>query len=212
MSIIRKYYDRNYYNNKIVGKGKGSKRNKKRLGEILRYTRGGRLFEIGCGVGGFLDVASEHFEVSGIDISGYAVEDAKKRFKGRVSEGDISKVRLKADHYDVIAGFNILEHIRDFRSVVSKVYASLRSGGIFIGSFPNKSWLIGRAFTGFVNFLDRTHCSTLKPAEWRRIFEDAGFSKIEFFGEIVLPGGASTYVRGRYWALLSMNLVFVCRK
>ncbi len=212
MDMIKKDYSRKYFDNPIRRMNKGSLRNRNRLKELLKHVKGGRLFEIGCARGEFLDSASSFFDVYGMDISGYAIDIAQKRFKGRVSEGDINKKNLKESYYDAIAGFNVLEHISDPGKVISKTYSSLRPRGIFIGSCPNKSGLVGRAFTEFSNLVDRTHCSTLKPSEWRRIFEESGFREIKFFGEVMLPGGFAIYIKSRLWKHFSMNLVFICRK
>jgi len=212
MSIIKKKYDKNYYENILYKGSNDSQRNKKRIKEILRFKKDGRLFEIGCAKGEFLRTAEKYFNVSGIDISGYAINSAKKYFDGKVSVLDIRKAKLDENKYDVVAGFNLLEHMKNPDKVIKKIYDSLKKDSIFIGSVPNKSWLIGRAFTSFSNFIDRTHCSTFTPKIWNRLFTKSGFNKIIFFGEIMPTRNHCIYVKGRFWNLFSMNMVFVCIK
>ena len=81
-----------------------------------------------------------------------------------------------------------------------------------IGSVPNKFGLTGNMATSVMNFVDRTHCSVHPPDYWNSAFEEAGFKKIIFFGEVLKNRNVNLYVKNKFWKYLSFNLVFVCRK
>ncbi len=203
-------YDKRYF--KILGQyeHKNSKRNLLRLKEILKYKQEGDLLEIGPGQGGLLSLAQEYFNVSAIEISDYAIHVLKKK-QINVLKGDISKISLKKNTYDVILAFNILEHMQDPFKVIKNFYNSLKPGGILIGSVPNNMGILGRFFTIYSNYTDKTHISTFKTNKWAKLFKRTGF-KIKFFGEIMFTRNFSFYIKSFLWKYFGMNLIFICKK
>jgi SAM-dependent methyltransferase len=182
------------------------------LHELSRYREGGKLLEIGCGKGGFLQLAARDYDVSGIDISEYAVNTIGPTLGDRVRRVDVEDIRFPSVHYDVVAAFNVLEHLEHPASVVAKIYNSLKDGGILIGSVPNNSAFVGSAFTGLTNLLDSTHCSTYAPDYWRAVLEEAGFRETVFFGEVTLGRNLSLFVKSSMWKYVSFNLMFTGEK
>lgn len=168
--------------------------------------------EIGCGKGEFLKLARRHFYVEGIDISECAIISIKRLFGERVKRKNIEEEELASDKYDVIAVFNVLEHLGRPGAVIVKIHHSLTDGGIVIGSVPLNSGLMGRVHTACTNLLDRTHCSTYPPHRWCALFRNSGFEKIHFFGEVMLGRNLGLYTKGRLWRYWSLNLMFVCEK
>jgi SAM-dependent methyltransferase len=189
-------------------------RDKKRLLETRMYKQTGALFELGFGPGGFLLRASQYFDVSGMDRSDKAAARMKSSLKekGTVKQGDIEKEDLGLDRFDVVAAFNVLEHLREPARTIEKIYRSLHKTGILIGSVPNNCYVLGKLYTNLTNLVDKTHCSTYPTNEWRSIFEDVGFTEINFFGEVLFTQYVTIYLRNYRWAYRSLNLMFVCRK
>jgi SAM-dependent methyltransferase len=205
-------FNHRYFENPLFREKPNSPRNQKRLKEVLRHKSSGQLLEIGCAQGGFLALAEAHFAISGVDISEYAVRPLRERFGPDVKVLDIEKDALPRENYDIAVVFNVLEHLEDPSAVVDKIYASLRQDGVMVGSVPNNSGLVGRLATSIANILDRSHCSTFSPMAWRRIFSQAGFSSVEFFGELNRGRNHSVYIKSPFWKFISFGLMFVCRK
>jgi SAM-dependent methyltransferase len=132
--------------------------------------------------------------------------------KGTVKHGDIEKEAIVQDRFDVVAAFNVLEHLREPRSTIEKIHRSLHKTGILIGSVPNNCHVVGKLYTGLTNLVDKTHCSTFPADEWRSIFEETGFTEVSFFGEVLLTRFLTFYLRHDRWPYRSLNLMFVCRK
>ncbi len=212
MSMSGKHYDQAYFENFSYREKLNSQRNRNRLQEILAYKKGGKLLEIGCGKGEFLKLTKQYFTVEAIDISEYVIDSIKPSFGNRVKKGNIEKINLTTEAYDVTAVFNILEHLKHPIITIKKIYHSLVQDGIMIGSVPNNSGLIGRSNTAISNFFDRTHCSTYPPSQWRVLFGQAGFRKINFYGETLLGRNRNYYIRHKLWHHLSFNLMFLCEK
>ncbi|MGE5250152.1 MAG: class I SAM-dependent methyltransferase [Bacteroidota bacterium] len=191
-----------------------SPRDKKRLLETLAYKQAGHLLELGFGHGGFLSLASRYFHIVGIDHSHKRVAEARAANDGRVyvKRADIETEDLGVKHFDVVAAFNILEHLHAPHKTVDKVYRGLRDTGILIGSVPNNQPLLGKIHTELTNLGDPTHYSTYSPTHWQRIFDGAGFREIIFFGELLFTKYVSLYIHNPFWRYYCYNLLFVCRK
>lgn len=105
--------------------------------------RKGRLLEVGCGSGEFLDAASEQgFEVKGIEISEHAVATANTRLgPSTVQCGVIESAALEPAEFDVVAFSDVIEHVRDPHAFLRRVHYCLRPGGIvFIITPDTDSW------------------------------------------------------------------------
>jgi 2-polyprenyl-3-methyl-5-hydroxy-6-metoxy-1,4-benzoquinol methylase len=212
MSLFKHDYGPGYYNQFLTREKPNSQRNHNRLNTLLAQKPSGRLLEVGCGKAGFLQMAESHFTVTGIDISRAAIDAIRPHFGERVSLLNIEQRPLPGGDYDVIAAFNVLEHLRQPHKVIDKLYRALSPGGILFGSVPNKFGPAGELHTFLSNFFDRTHVSTFTPQTWERIFHHAGFNEVTFFGEVNFGPNRSRYLRGKSWRYLSFNLMFICTK
>jgi 2-polyprenyl-3-methyl-5-hydroxy-6-metoxy-1,4-benzoquinol methylase len=205
-------YDRNYYESVLFRSASNSQRNQKGLNELLKFKQEGKLLEIGCGKGEFLKLASQFFNVTGMDVSRYATRYAAADVISRVRYGDVEAEDLSKDEYNAIVAFNVLEHLQNPHLVLAKIFQGLRNQGVLIGSVPLKYGIIGRIYTRITNIVDRTHISTYQPTRWKALFQDTGFSQIQLFGEVPIGKNRNVYVRHRHWPHLSLNLMFVCVK
>ena len=112
----------------------------KRYEELLLqfepYRRTGKILDIGCGDGHFLEVAKRKgWDVYGTEFNREAVEVGEQ--KGiKMHEGLIQQFSL-ANEFDVITSFEVLEHITDGNEHVAKIQSLLRKGGLFYFTTPN---------------------------------------------------------------------------
>lgn len=212
MKLIKEKFDQHYHENFIYREAEYSQRNQQRLKMVTAYTQQGSLLEVGCGKAGFLRLAEQFFDVEAIDVSVYAIQAIQPHFGKRVRVSNIEHHPLPGSHYNVVAAFNILEHLSKPAKIIGRLYHSLANQGIFVGSVPNRHGLIGNIATGLGNFFDKTHVSTFTPDAWRKIMTHAGFKQVEFFGEITIGRNYCHYIRHPIWSQVSFNLMFVCRK
>lgn len=210
--LIKKSYDKSYFENPLYQSYTNSPRDKKRLDVVLQHKQSGQLLEIGSAEGHFLHVAQQYFQVEGIEYSEYAAQKATALLHIPITCGDIQTIFLKQHAYDVIIVFNILEHLRNPAAVVQKLYTSLKKGGILVGSVPHNFGIIGNIWTRTTNIIDKTHISTLPMTTWKKLFLETGFEKISCFGEIPLGRNNSIYLTNPLWEHISFNLMFVCEK
>lgn len=113
------------------------KKAKDRIDLLLNYKKEGKLLEIGCGTGEFLETAQNHgFEVMGIDSSeAYAAYIETKGLK--VIGRRLEDAEIKGIKFDVIAMFHLLEHIEEPNIFLQQIYDCLQPGGILFIIVPN---------------------------------------------------------------------------
>lgn len=99
-----------------------------RLSDIRRHVTGGKLLELGCAFGDFLEVAAPFFDVHGIDRSRFAVEKAQKN--GRPAHhGDFLQLPDPPTPYHAVCLWDTIEHLEDPFSVIQKAARWLAPGG-----------------------------------------------------------------------------------
>lgn len=188
------------------------RRNRKRLDMLLNYKKEGRLLDIGCGECCFVTLANQYFQSEGIDILPVPIDLCDSTSTPKITKADIYDIDFEDEVYDVITSFNLIEHLYDPYLAIQKVYGGLKPGGVFFGSVPNNSLLIGKIHTFLANLFDSTHCSTFHPTRWLEYLDGVGFRNILFFGELLL-GSISFYCMvPKLYRFVSFNLMFLCRK
>jgi SAM-dependent methyltransferase len=114
------------------------------LGHIRTQVSSGRLLEIGCAYGYFLDEAKKNFDVTGIEISETAVA-ACKASGLNVLRGDVSDASMRGlGMFDVIVMLDVIEHVPDPAEVMALCSRHLEPGGIVVLSTGDFSSLAAR--------------------------------------------------------------------
>ena len=107
---------------------------------ITKYFGSARnLLEIGCGTGFVLTgihAAIPHIELSGSEVYAEGLAFARKRLPAvRLYQMDARRVPFE-EEFDVVAAFDVLEHIDDDRAVLRQMNQSLRCGGGLLLTVP----------------------------------------------------------------------------
>jgi len=102
---------------------------KKVLRDILYYKSNGKLLDIGCSIGVFLDEASQYFEVEGIEMSKWAANEARKRHNVHSAALETLDIEQK---FDVITMFGVIEHFEDPGNEIKAIAKALKPGGILV--------------------------------------------------------------------------------
>jgi 2-polyprenyl-3-methyl-5-hydroxy-6-metoxy-1,4-benzoquinol methylase len=110
---------------------------KRILPKLDRFLKTTRLLEVGSGYGHFLEMVSQAgWEAEGVEISNYACEVARSR-GCKVHQKDLLSVPLVSESYDVIAMWDVIEHLTNVGEIVERCAALLRPGGAFIARTPD---------------------------------------------------------------------------
>lgn len=146
---ISKIYDKNYYegNGQIGYTSYLNQRAellalaRERLEFVMRYIRSGRLLDVGCATGEFLEVANKiGWTVTGVEISNFSSSIARERTGLDIRTGTLAECGGQ-DEFDVITMWDMLEHVIDPVEELRKTYQLLRKKGLILVCTPNASSL-----------------------------------------------------------------------
>ena len=146
----------------------------------------GKLLDVGCGYGWFLQLAKAHgWEVVGIDRSPEAVQHARERLAVDARCGELYTPRFPGGAFDLVTLWNVLEFVPDPLGFLREIHRVLAPGGtLFIRTqnyfFQRLSFLL----TGWLRRADRPyrtfvfHANSFSPAPLRLLLRRTGFAAL----------------------------------
>jgi len=109
------------------------------------YSKSGRLLDIGCGYGLFLDTAKEAgYDAEGIEISKYSYEYCKSK-NHKVHNNVLGECNFENESFDLITMWDLIEHLEDPSSFLKDVNRILNRDGLVVISTPNIGSLFAKA-------------------------------------------------------------------
>ena len=192
---LRTIYKNGYFNGTweadyLTEKKLYAPRFRERLKDIDSLEAKGKLLDVGCAVGYFLEAAQQDgWEASGVEISSYASEFARKSgfdvFTGRLEEAGYPD-----NHFDVVTLWHVLEHMRDPAACLQEIHRILKDSGVLAVELPNiESKRSQKAGENWDQLKPREHLYYFGPGTLRKSVEKAGFQVVRIS---TLPKG--TYV------------------
>jgi SAM-dependent methyltransferase len=104
----------------------------KRIDELKRLKPAGRLLEIGCAYGFFLDLARKHWDVKGVDISPEGIRHARETLGLDVEQSDFLAMPDQPESYDIICMWDTIEHLPQPVRLIEKASRWLKPGGLLV--------------------------------------------------------------------------------
>jgi 2-polyprenyl-3-methyl-5-hydroxy-6-metoxy-1,4-benzoquinol methylase len=144
-----------------------------------RLGRKGRLLDVGCALGDFIEVARElGWDAEGIEISAYAAAQARARGL-RVPTGTLEDVVLPERAYDVVTLYDVIEHLTDPVRTLQRVRGLLRPDGVVHVVTPNVGGLQARLLgPRWYHYKPGEHIYLFSPTTAREAIERAGLGWI----------------------------------
>ena len=105
---------------------------------ISQFVKVGKILDIGCGRGLFLDVMRRGgWDPIGTELNEKTAFYAFKTYGLKVLHGDITQHKLLSQSLDAININQVLEHLKNPDQVIEESYRLLRKGGMLIISVPD---------------------------------------------------------------------------
>jgi 2-polyprenyl-3-methyl-5-hydroxy-6-metoxy-1,4-benzoquinol methylase len=128
------------------------------------YPSKGKLLDIGCSLGIFLELAREDgWEPFGIEFSPMAIAACREK-SIKVSSYAIERSDFPKNAFDIITLWEVLEHVSTPRDFIAACYQHLKPGGKLIVTVPNiegiEFQLLGKAHT---NIAAPAHLNYFSP-------------------------------------------------
>lgn len=106
--------------------------------QYLGSKPAGRLLDIGCGAGEYLNLMRDRgWVVEGVDFDVEAVKKANERFGIKVHAGQLHDVNFPDGHFDAITMNHLIEHVFDPVSLLQECRRLLRPDGCLVIVTPN---------------------------------------------------------------------------
>lgn len=149
----------------------------------LSQSRPGKLLDIGCGDGEFLNkMKIKGWRVEGIDPDEKAVSTCKGKYGINCRRGEMETTEIENETYDAITAKHVLEHIYDPLMALKKCHAALKKGGVLTLLTPNLRSLGHRLYNKDWRGLEPPrHLFLFSANALSRILRQAGFTKIKLF-------------------------------
>ncbi|HJT89481.1 MAG TPA: methyltransferase domain-containing protein [Bryobacteraceae bacterium] len=107
-----------------------------------RLARGKRVLDAGCGAGyGSAELAHVAYSVVGADVAAEAVDFAREHYRLPnlcFEQASCAALPHPDSHFDLVVGFEVIEHLKRWREFLLEVRRVLHPGGQFIVSTPNR--------------------------------------------------------------------------
>lgn len=145
----------------------------------IKNGEGKNLIEFGCATGVASSILRNFgYEVTATDISKYAVEKAKKNFKGiNFMVQDMEK-SINTKKFDIAVAFDVIEHLSHPERGIKNIFNLLNRNGIVIFTTPNDYPHV---------YNDPTHVNVKRPSDWVEIVKKAGFKEVFVKQVAIMP-------------------------
>ncbi len=116
---------------------------KLRLSLIQQYVSSGKVLDVGCATGYFLEAAAElGFKPYGVEFSKYSSDIAKNKFgEENVFFGTLEQSNFEKSAFDVIAMSDLIEHVRIPEQTLRKAAFLLKDDGVIMIMTPDTKTL-----------------------------------------------------------------------
>jgi 2-polyprenyl-3-methyl-5-hydroxy-6-metoxy-1,4-benzoquinol methylase len=174
--------------------------------EALRgYRQHGRLLDVGCGLGFFLEALGPDFDAVGLEWSAPVVE-MMRDLPLKVVEHRFPDHPFDRASFDVVTFHNMLDHLPDPRGALHVAHGLLRPGGLLMLSLVNIGGVAGRVYGPGFRLLGANHLYYFTRATLARYLGGSGFRLLRvhypYFGtEFAKPAAHMRTVLADWWAL-----------
>ncbi len=145
------------------------------IASLQRHVQSGKLIELGCALGFFLDEAGSTFETCGVEISEHARASCQAR--GLDVAGEFSTEFLQTrGPFDAAVMLDVLEHMQDPGVVLDKLHAAMRPGAQLLLTTGDYGSLLARAMGKHWRLMTPPqHLWFFSPATVTALLERHGF-------------------------------------
>ncbi len=155
---------------------------RKRFKWIEKYSPHGRkMLDVGSGAGYFMAVARENgWCVQGVEPASFVADYARSQLSLDVFPGTLLEANYPSGSFDLVALWDVLEHMPDPRRDLAEVHRVLNRSGIVILETQNiGSWLPKILGYRWPHFGHHLHLFHFTPETITKVLHNAGFRVIK---------------------------------
>ena len=133
------------------------------------------LLDIGCAYGHFLEMLQDDFEVCGTDISNHAIKVARTRVDCDYMQANVEKDGIPfSKRFDIITAISVIEHLKQPRMGIHRIYEHLNEKGLFCFEIPTISNTLSSLIYRLFFSHDKTHVYIRSVKEIEQLVTTSG--------------------------------------
>lgn len=160
------------------------------LAKIESRQQRGRILDVGCGRGYFLELARKNgWDTYGVELSRSASRHAREFLQLQIYEGELRDARYPDEFFDVITAWNVIDQLYDPYGELKEIHRILKREGMLALRLSNLTFhillhrcsrVLNALTFGIVSFRAPTvfHLYMFSPASVKMVLEKAGFTDI----------------------------------
>ena len=143
---LKAHYNKNYYVEWITEqKKRREKMWQKRLDRLQQLCQKGKILDVGCGDGLFLQEAkNKGWHVNGTELSFFASTYASKMLDTEIFNGELHEAKFPENDFDVVTLWHVLEHVQDPKNYLKEIHRILKPNGLLMLAVPNANNIVMR--------------------------------------------------------------------
>lgn len=152
-----------------------------KLKVLKQYHQGGRLLDLGCGLGYFLNGVKKDgiFNADGADVSDEAIQFVKETFGYPVMQESELK-NVANDSYELITQWHVLEHVHRLQERMQELKRILAPNGTMFLAVPNSASFDAGKYEKYWDGYDvPRHLYHFTPKSFIHLMEANGFKVVE---------------------------------
>lgn len=152
------------------------------LAKVQAFKRGGKLLDIGAGVGALMAAARKRgFEAKGVELSAWASAFANKEKKLDVFPGTLTAARFGPETFDLAVLNHVLEHADAPLELLAETRRVLKNDGLLVVGAPNiGSIMAGLQGAGWPSLRPEEHIWHFTRETLSRLLARADFEVVYF--------------------------------
>ncbi len=157
---------------------------KKFLSQLKKYKPSGKLLDVGCAMGFFVELAlGSGYDAYGFDPSEYAAGYAKRVLNGRIEHTTIRTSHYPKKSFDIITMFDVIEHLGDPGQDLEKLSTYLKDDGILLIATGNAESLSAKILRRrWTFYTPPQHLFFFTKKNFETLLAQYGFTPIYWFG------------------------------
>ncbi|MCD4653047.1 methyltransferase domain-containing protein, partial [bacterium] len=141
---------------------------------FLNNLPGGRLLDVGCGLGFLLSEMKEVWKCHGVEVSQLAAESANKW--GQIINGTIEDAAYPPEYFDAVVFYHVIEHLGNPVESLREIRRVMQPGAWLLLGTPDFDSGCARRFRQRYRLLhDQTHINLFSSESVYRLLRAEGF-------------------------------------
>ncbi len=154
----------------------------RKLEDVTEYLgpKRGKLLDIGCAMGFFLDAARKsNFDCEGVEISAFSSDYARKELGLKVFTGTLEQAQFPSESFDVVTSWDCVEHVPDPTAFLHEVKRILKKDGMGVIETMNMDGLGAIIYKeNFKSVVPEAHIYYFTVSSFLRLLNKVGFQTI----------------------------------